>query len=181
MFASPMVIDQDYLPSATPPGLKSLREQELEQIRGNGTGERQIWDRIYDYDVYNDLGNPDKDKASYRTPLGGSKDYPYPRRMRTGRPMNKTGNLLSLRTGSECKFWLTLLSRNSWHTSIRAHLLRDQSELSRVHCGFLSSAHRVVVARSNDDGSPWKVCYVQWKTNWKLDSKMLQIPRLRVL
>lgn len=80
----------DYLPSATPPGLKALREQELEQYRGDGTGERKKWDRIYDYDVYNDLGYPDIYKPLDRIPLGGSKDYPYPRRMRTGRPMSKT-------------------------------------------------------------------------------------------
>ncbi|KAF4369696.1 hypothetical protein F8388_015783 [Cannabis sativa] len=37
-----------------------IREEELANLRGNGTGERQEWDRIYDYDYYNDLGNPVK-------------------------------------------------------------------------------------------------------------------------
>ncbi|CAM6126501.1 unnamed protein product [Calypogeia fissa] len=79
-----------HLPADTPPGLKAFREQELEQIRGDGTGERQPWERIYDYDTYDDLGNPDKDMALDRPPLGGSKDLPYPRRVRSGRPMTKT-------------------------------------------------------------------------------------------
>lgn len=83
------------LPSVTPPGLKALREQELEQYRGDGTGERKAADRIYDYDVYNDLGNPDKSMDLDRPVLGGSKDSPYPRRTRSGRPMTKAGKLLS--------------------------------------------------------------------------------------
>ncbi|CAH2042001.1 unnamed protein product [Thlaspi arvense] len=35
------------------------KEKELENLRGNGQGERKTNDRIYDYDVYNDLGDPD--------------------------------------------------------------------------------------------------------------------------
>lgn len=77
-----------FLPCHTPPGLIEYRERELEQIRGDGTGERKPWDRIYDFDVYNDLGNPDKDKALAR-PVLGSSEFPYPRRMRTGRKMTK--------------------------------------------------------------------------------------------
>ncbi|KAL2322236.1 hypothetical protein Fmac_026615 [Flemingia macrophylla] len=74
-----------YLPSQTPSGLKILREEELEQLRGNGEGERKSSDRIYDYDVYNDLGDPDINIDLKRSVLGGSKRYPYPRRCRTGR------------------------------------------------------------------------------------------------
>ncbi|KAL2941043.1 Linoleate 13S-lipoxygenase 2-1 chloroplastic [Bienertia sinuspersici] len=44
-----------YLPSQTPVALKSLREKELEMLRGDGIGERKVYDRIYDYDAYNDL------------------------------------------------------------------------------------------------------------------------------
>ncbi|KAE9462283.1 hypothetical protein C3L33_05809, partial [Rhododendron williamsianum] len=36
-----------------------LREKELAILRGNGQGERKSSDRIFDYDVYNDLGDPD--------------------------------------------------------------------------------------------------------------------------
>ncbi|KAM0860351.1 hypothetical protein ACQ4PT_046613 [Festuca glaucescens] len=50
---------KSYLPSETPPGVESLRESELKATSGDGSGERNKWDRIYDYEVYNDLGKPD--------------------------------------------------------------------------------------------------------------------------
>lgn len=56
------------MPSQTPDGLKRFRIEELYHLRGNGQGVRQPSDRIYDYDVYNDLGNPDK----RRPVLGGN-------------------------------------------------------------------------------------------------------------
>ncbi|XP_010673575.2 linoleate 13S-lipoxygenase 2-1, chloroplastic [Beta vulgaris subsp. vulgaris] len=83
--------NKSYLPSQTPSGLKMLREKELEILRGNnGEGERKTIDRIYDYDTYNDLGDPDKDPELARPVLGGNKDLPYPRRCRTGRLPTKT-------------------------------------------------------------------------------------------
>lgn len=82
--------NKSYLPEETPEGLKKLREQDILELRGNGTGERKIYERIYDYDVYNDIGNPDSSPELLRPVLGGSKDYPYPRRCRTGRPPCKT-------------------------------------------------------------------------------------------
>ncbi|TKY71700.1 Linoleate 13S-lipoxygenase 3-1 [Spatholobus suberectus] len=51
-----------YLPCHTPAGVKELRKEELRQLRGNGKGIRRGCERVYDYDVYNDLGNPDKGK-----------------------------------------------------------------------------------------------------------------------
>ncbi|KAB1224785.1 Linoleate 13S-lipoxygenase 2-1, chloroplastic [Morella rubra] len=51
---------ESYLPSKTPSGLTRLRKIELENLRGNGKGERKSFERIYDYDTYNDLGDPDK-------------------------------------------------------------------------------------------------------------------------
>lgn len=62
-----------------------LRKEELSSLRGNGSGERKEWDRIYDYDYYNDLGDPDKGPEHKRPVLGGSALHPYPRRGRTGR------------------------------------------------------------------------------------------------
>lgn len=84
---------QSYLPSDTPEGIKRIREEELALQRGNGQGERKTYDRIYDYDVYNDLGDPDSNIDLKRPVLGG-KQHPYPRRCRTGRPRCRKGSFL---------------------------------------------------------------------------------------
>nr|XP_043614237.1 lipoxygenase 1, chloroplastic [Erigeron canadensis] len=81
--------NKPYLPDETPLGLKSLRDQELKDLRGDGKGVRKLSDRIYDYDVYNDLGNPDRGNDFVRPSLGGDK-IPYPRRCRTGRVPSDT-------------------------------------------------------------------------------------------
>ncbi|KAK1390775.1 Linoleate 13S-lipoxygenase 2-1, chloroplastic [Heracleum sosnowskyi] len=91
--------NKSYLPSKTPEGLKRYRESELMKKRGDGTGERKNKDRIYDYDVYNDLGNPDKDEKLARPILGG-KEHPYPRRCRTGRSRSKKDPLSETRGSS---------------------------------------------------------------------------------
>uniref|UniRef100_A0A7N0ZSL5 Lipoxygenase n=1 Tax=Kalanchoe fedtschenkoi TaxID=63787 RepID=A0A7N0ZSL5_KALFE len=81
--------NKSYLPCETPEGLKEYREKELALMRGFGIKVRETHDRIYDYDVYNDLGDPDSDPDLLRSVLGG-KEHPYPRRCRTGRPRCKT-------------------------------------------------------------------------------------------
>lgn len=82
-------VKQAYLPSETPEGLKYWRKKDLESLRGNGEGERKSFERIYDYDTYNDLGDPDTSSDLARPVLGGEK-FPYPRRCRTGRKMTST-------------------------------------------------------------------------------------------
>ncbi|KMT14428.1 hypothetical protein BVRB_4g072060 [Beta vulgaris subsp. vulgaris] len=91
--------NKGYLPSQTPAGLKSLREKDLQSLRGNGKGERKAFDRVYDYDTYNDLGNPDSNSELLR-PVLGSKKHPYPRRGRTGRPPTEADPLSEKRVSS---------------------------------------------------------------------------------
>lgn len=82
---------QPYLPANTPGGIKDLRESDKASLQGNGEGQRVEADRIYDYDVYNDLGNPD---AGVNRPTLGGELHPYPRRCRTGRPPLNSGRVL---------------------------------------------------------------------------------------
>lgn len=91
-FDKPRVLfsNQVYLPHETPPALVKLREEDLVSIRGDGKGQRVYGQRVYDYDVYNDISNPDEDLELRRPVLGGSAEHPYPRRCRTGRPHTRT-------------------------------------------------------------------------------------------
>ncbi|XP_062171339.1 linoleate 13S-lipoxygenase 2-1, chloroplastic-like [Alnus glutinosa] len=91
--------NKSYLPSQTPSGLRRLREEELVILRGNGQGERKTFERVYDYDTYNDLGDPDS-SADLKRPVLGSKDHPYPRRCRTGRERTKTDSSSEKRSSS---------------------------------------------------------------------------------
>lgn len=83
--------NEAYLPAQTPVALQHYREEELKTLKGNGApAQPREWDRVYDYDVYNDLGDPGKGPELAREILGGSKKFPYPRRGRTGRPLTST-------------------------------------------------------------------------------------------
>ncbi|MCO5549298.1 hypothetical protein L7F22_002766 [Adiantum nelumboides] len=74
------------MPNETPKALLTLREAGLEALQGDGKGQRVYGQQIYDYNFYNDISNPDQDEDLRRPVLGGSPEYPYPRRCRTGRP-----------------------------------------------------------------------------------------------
>ncbi|MCD7466628.1 hypothetical protein HAX54_003475 [Datura stramonium] len=90
--------NKSYLPSQTPSGVKRLREEELVTIRGNGFGERKKFERIYDYDVYNDIGDPDGNGGDGKRPVLGGKKFSYPRRCRTGRPRSQKDPLSESRS-----------------------------------------------------------------------------------
>ncbi|KAM3303335.1 hypothetical protein P3S67_014365 [Capsicum chacoense] len=82
-------IEYVLLPSETPEAWRWYREAELLHLRRTGTGKLEESDRVYDYDVYKDFGDPDNSPLLARPVLGGSTQYPYPRRGRTGRPPSK--------------------------------------------------------------------------------------------
>ncbi|KAF8723242.1 hypothetical protein HU200_021757 [Digitaria exilis] len=86
-----------YVKENTPSALLGYREDELSVLRGEVTGASsadeqpfQEWDRVYDYALYNDLGNPDLRKDLARPVLGGSDEYPHPRRTKIGRSPTRT-------------------------------------------------------------------------------------------
>ncbi|KAL9321209.1 hypothetical protein ACSQ67_013048 [Phaseolus vulgaris] len=95
-----------YLPCHTPAGLKELRKEELRLLRGNGKGVRKRCERVYDYDVYNDLGNPEKGRENMRPILGGTTEYPSPRRCRTGRPSTTTDRKCESRVNSSVETYV---------------------------------------------------------------------------
>ncbi|XVF66677.1 hypothetical protein PTKIN_Ptkin10aG0056400 [Pterospermum kingtungense] len=81
--------NKTYLPSQMPAPLRKYREEELVNLRGNGKGKLKEWDRVYDYETYNDLAMPEKGPHFERPVLGRSLECPYPRRGRTGRKPHK--------------------------------------------------------------------------------------------
>ncbi|RLN07160.1 lipoxygenase 2.3, chloroplastic-like [Panicum miliaceum] len=104
---------KSFLPSETPKGLEELRKKELQTLRGDGHGERRSFERVYDYDVYNDLGDPDRNPAHQRPVLGGSDQYPYPRRCRTGRARTKKDPRTERRDGHN------YVPRDEWFSEVK--------------------------------------------------------------
>ena len=104
---------QSFLPSETPKGLEELRKKDLQTLRGDGRGERKAFERVYDYDVYNDLGDPDRNPAHRRPVLGGSAEFPYPRRCRTGRARAATDPRAERRDGHN------YVPRDEWFSEVK--------------------------------------------------------------
>ncbi|TKV94093.1 hypothetical protein SEVIR_9G271300v4 [Setaria viridis] len=98
-----------YVKEDTPSPLLAYREDELAVLRGEeGAGEQpfQEWDRVYDYALYNDLANPDLRKDLARPVLGGSREYPYPRRTKTARPPTRTDPLTETRVSLDKQIYV---------------------------------------------------------------------------
>eukprot|EP01018_Ginkgo_biloba_P021180 Gb_41561 [translate_table: standard] len=107
--------NRSYHPEATPAGLVGLRNRELVELRGDGSGQRKFWDRVYDYDVYNDLGEPDVSHELRREVLGG-----------TGRPPTITDGAFESRTVPPISFY-TPPDEKYPHSNLsdyRAHFVR---------------------------------------------------------
>ncbi|OMO89323.1 Lipoxygenase [Corchorus capsularis] len=85
--------NKSYVPHEMPALLRKHREEELEVLRGDGKTELKTGDRVYDYDTYNDLGDPDWNSELARPELGGTAHLPYPRRGRTSRPPSRSGKI----------------------------------------------------------------------------------------
>ncbi|XP_048424482.1 probable linoleate 9S-lipoxygenase 5 isoform X2 [Pyrus x bretschneideri] len=78
---------------------KKFREEELKNLRGDDDDEKrelQEWDRVYGYAYYDDLGKPYMGKEYARPTLGGSSDFPYPRRVRIGRQTTENASPMML-------------------------------------------------------------------------------------
>ncbi|KAK7828132.1 linoleate 13s-lipoxygenase 3-1 [Quercus suber] len=87
------------IPCETPVGLKELRDEELRELRGDRKGLRMPSDKIYYYDVYNDLGDPVEGFEYMRPTLEGEKN-PHPRCCCTRCPHTSTGFSTSKQIGS---------------------------------------------------------------------------------
>ncbi|KAL6893709.1 hypothetical protein ACP4OV_007807 [Aristida adscensionis] len=127
-----------YLPSKMPAPLVPYRQEELKNLQGGSSDDREYkeHDRIYRYDVYNDLGEPEMnhDGRVVRPILGGSHEHPYPRRCRTGRQRHMAKAV----PDSEIESRLSLLDLN-------IYVPRDERFADVKMKGFLGNAFKAAV------------------------------------
>ncbi|XP_075092551.1 linoleate 13S-lipoxygenase 2-1, chloroplastic-like [Nicotiana tabacum] len=117
---------QSYLPSQTPSAIKRLRGKELVILRGDGIGQRKKFERVYDYDVYNDIGDPDASDDTKRPVLGGN-EFPYPRRCRTGGPRSEKDPL------SESKSSFVYVPRDEAFSEVKSLTFSGNTLSSVLH------------------------------------------------
>ncbi|XP_013615693.1 PREDICTED: lipoxygenase 6, chloroplastic-like [Brassica oleracea var. oleracea] len=133
---------QTWLPSETPAGIKELREKDLKSVRGNGEGERKPHERIYDYDIYNDIGDPRK-KDRVR-PILGVPERPYPRRCRSGRPLLSTDTPFESRGKDKDEFYVP-------RDEVFEDIKRDTFRAGRFKALFHNLVPSIAAALSNLD------------------------------
>ncbi|GLC42157.1 hypothetical protein PLESTM_001298400 [Pleodorina starrii] len=107
-----------YLPKDTSPTLLDERQKELKDLQGTPETrleERKGADRIYWYQVYNDLSSGQTGKL-VRPTLGGSKELPYPRRLATNRGNEPDGREKPPAKGES--IWLQLDDRFSFDKNV---------------------------------------------------------------
>ncbi|KAK6232449.1 hypothetical protein SCA6_002522 [Theobroma cacao] len=131
------LLSSSYLPSQTPSGLRALRKEELKVLRGNGKGERKWFERVYDYDVCNDIGDPDCDPSKTRPVLGG-KGLPYLRRCRTGCPPCPRDH------ESEAKSNNVYVPRDECFSEVKQQKLREKTASSLLHPLIPSLRRRII-------------------------------------
>ncbi|XP_070018552.1 linoleate 13S-lipoxygenase 2-1, chloroplastic-like [Nicotiana sylvestris] len=118
--------NKSYLPSQTPSAIKRLRGKELVILRGDGIGQRKKFERVYDYDVYNDIGDPDASDDTKRPVLGGN-EFPYPRRCRTGGPRSEKDPL------SESKSSFVYVPRDEAFSEVKSLTFSGNTLSSVLH------------------------------------------------
>jgi hypothetical protein len=158
---------QGYISQNTPRALAEYRAADLEVTQGLRTSISEDGaappvppytskDRVYDYDVYNDLGGDPK-VADFQRPTLGGAQLPYPRRIKTGRPLNPGANTESKPTTSQ-----PYLPKNELFTSIR-----EQGFSGNIFKNVALSAISVIgtLGRGGADFDEYQDVYSWFKAN----------------
>lgn len=156
-----------YITQNTPAALVPYRAADLEVTQGLRTSISEDGstppvtpytpkDRVYDYDVYNDLGGDPKVPDFQRPNLGGAQ-LPYPRRIKTGRPLNPGTDTESKPDTSQ-----PYLPKNELFTPIR-----EQGFGGNVFKNVALSAISVIrtLGRRGADFDDYQDVYSWFKTN----------------